>query len=98
MGIDLWLKTHFVLQRPPILKVKVLKFKSIKVTCFAAKKTGFPVQPGEKIRKTEFIEVHIERAVITQLENIVVRDIPHFFSYMRACTAPKNFLLTMFHF
>ena len=32
-----------------------------------------------KSGKTEFFEVHIKRAVITQLENSVVRHIPHFF-------------------
>ena len=53
MGIDLWFVTRYVAHRPSILKVKVLKFKSIKVTCFAAKKTGFPVQPDEKIRKNQ---------------------------------------------
>ena len=40
MGIDLWLKTCFVTQRPLILKVNVLNFKSIKVTRFAVKKSG----------------------------------------------------------
>ena len=51
MGIDLWFRANIYAPRPPILKVKVLKLKSIKVTCFAAKKPGFPVQPDEKIRK-----------------------------------------------
>ena len=37
-----------------------------------------------KSGKTEFFEVHTESAVITHL-NSVVRHIPHFFSYMRAC-------------
>ena len=48
MGIDLWFKTRFVMQRPPIFKVNVLNFKSIKVTCFAIKKSGFLVHldPG----------------------------------------------------
>ena len=51
MGIILWLKTRFVLKSPPILKVKVLNFKLIKVTCFAVKnprisgsqRSGIPV-------------------------------------------------------
>jgi len=43
MGVDLWFSTRFVSQRPPILKVKVLNFKSIKVTCFDAEKSGFLV-------------------------------------------------------
>ena len=50
MGIDLWLKTRFVLQSPPILKVKVLNFKSIKVTCFAVKNPGFPVHKDPEFR------------------------------------------------
>ena len=37
-----------------------------------------------KSGETEFYEVHTEKAVITHL-NSVVRHIPHFFSYMRAC-------------
>ena len=41
MGIDLWFYSRFVSQRAPILKVKVLNSKSIKVTCFAAEKSGF---------------------------------------------------------
>ena len=41
MGIDLWFKTRFVMQRPPIFKVNVLNFKSIKVTCFAIKNPDF---------------------------------------------------------
>ena len=44
MGIDLWLKTRFVLQSPPILKVKVLNFKSIKVICFVVKNPDFLVK------------------------------------------------------
>ena len=39
--------------------------------CLNAKKSGFPVQPDEKIRKTEFFEVHIKRAVITHLITVL---------------------------
>ena len=35
--------------------------------CLNAKKSGFPVQPDEKIRKNRVFEVHIKRAVITHL-------------------------------
>ena len=41
MGIDLWFSSRFFAQRPPIFKDKVLDFKSIKVTCFPGKKSGF---------------------------------------------------------
>ena len=50
MGIDLWFPSRFFAQRPPIFKVNVLNFKSIKVTCFAAKKPGFPVQTDPEFR------------------------------------------------
>ena len=43
MGINLSFYPRFVSQRPPILEVDVLNFKSIKVTCFAAEKFQFPV-------------------------------------------------------
>ena len=46
LGIDLWFKTRFVMQRPPIFKVNVLNFKSI---MFAVKKSGYPVHPDQKI-------------------------------------------------
>ena len=41
---------RFVLLRPPILKVKVLIFKTIKVTCFAAEKSGIPVHMDPEFR------------------------------------------------
>ena len=47
------------------------------------KNPDFRFNRMRKSRKTEFFEVHTERAVITHL-NSVVRHIPHFFSYMRA--------------
>ena len=47
----MWFVTRYVAHRPSILKVKVLNFRYIKVTCNAAKKPGFPVKPDEKIRK-----------------------------------------------
>ena len=50
MGIDLWLKTRFSAHRPSILKVKVLDFKSIKVTSFAAEKSGFPAHMDLEFR------------------------------------------------
>ena len=45
-----------------------------------------------KSGKTEFFKVHIERAVITQLENSVVRDIPHFLATCvhAHCAAPNQ--------
>ena len=46
MGIDLWLKTRFLTQRPLIFKVNVLNFKAIEVKRFAEKKSGFPVHPA----------------------------------------------------
>ena len=50
MGIDLWFSTRFVSQRPPILKVKVLNFKSIKVRGFDAEKCGFLVHMDPEFR------------------------------------------------
>ena len=41
------------------------------------KKPDFRFTRMRKSGKTEFFEVHIERAVITQLENSVVRHILH---------------------
>ena len=41
------------------------------------KKPDFRFNRMRKSGKTEFFEVHIERAVITQLENSVVRHILH---------------------
>ena len=55
------------------------------------KKPDFRFNRMRKSGKTEFIEVHIERAVITHL-NSVVRHIPHFFIYMRACR-PSTLLI-----
>ena len=48
MGIDLWFKTRFVMQKPPIFKVNVLNYKSIKVTRYAVKESEIPVHvdPG----------------------------------------------------
>ena len=59
MGIDLWLKTRFVLQSPPILKVKVLNLKSIKVTCFGAKKSGFPVHKDQEFQFKIFKQLSV---------------------------------------
>ena len=42
------------------------------------KNPDFRFNRMRKSGKTEFFEVHIKRAVITQLENSVVRHIPHF--------------------
>ena len=42
------------------------------------KKPDFRLNRMRKSGKTEFFEVHIERAVITQSENSVVRHISHF--------------------
>ena len=39
-------------------------------TCSGEEKSGFPVQPEEK-QKTEFFEVHIERALITHLITVL---------------------------
>ena len=50
MGINLWFSKRFVSQRPRILKVKVLDFKSIKVTSFAAEKSGFPAHTDPEFR------------------------------------------------
>ena len=47
------------------------------------KNPDFRFNRMRKSGKTEFFEVHIKRAVITQLENSVVRHIPHFFSGIR---------------
>ena len=55
MGIDLWFQANISASRPPILKVKVLKWPPIWGICFNAKKSGFPVQPDEKIRKSRVL-------------------------------------------
>ena len=54
MGIDLWSGTRFVACRPPILKVKVLNFKSIKVTRFPGEKSGFPVHMDPEFQFKDF--------------------------------------------
>ena len=55
------------------------------------KKPDFRFNRMRKSGKTEFIEVHIERAVITQLENSVVRDIPHFLATCAHAQLQKTF-------
>ena len=63
------------------------------------KKPDFRFNRMRKSGKTEFIEVHIERSVITQLENSVVRDIPHFLATCAHAhclhTSKLNFLLAL---
>ena len=49
MGIDRF-ETHFVGNRPPILKVKVLNSMFIKVTCNDAEKSGCPVNTASEFR------------------------------------------------
>ena len=70
MGIDLWFRVNISAPRPPILKVKVLNCP-IWGMCFYAKKTYFRVNQMRKSGKTEFFEVHIERAVITHLITVL---------------------------
>ena len=67
----MWFVTRYVAHRPSILKVKVLNFRYIKVTCNAAKKPDFRLNRMRKSGKTEFFEVHIERAVITHLITVL---------------------------
>ena len=55
------------------------------------KKPDFRFNRMRKSGKTKFIEVHIERAVITQLENSVVRDIPHFLAACAHAQLQKTF-------
>ena len=40
-------------------------------TCYGEEKSGFPVQPEEKIRKNRVFEVHIEKALITHLITVL---------------------------
>ena len=51
------------------------------------KKSGFPVQPDEKIRKTEFFEVHIERAVITHFKTVLFIT---FCTFLAACAHAQS--------
>ena len=79
MGIDLWFRTNISAPRPPILKVKVLNFPSIWGMCLNAKKSGFPVQPDEKIRKNRVFWSTYRESCYHTFDNSVVRHIPHFF-------------------
>ena len=65
------------------------------------KKSGFPVQPDEKIRKNQvFWSTYRERSYHT-FDNSVVLHIPHFFSCMHAYTAEyfhNTFKISFFEF
>ena len=50
--------------------------------CFGEKKSGFPVQPGEKIRKNRVFWSTYRESCYHTFDNSVVRHIPHFFSHM----------------
>ena len=70
-------------------------------SCFGEKKSGFPVQPDEKIRKNQvFWSTYRERSYHT-FDNSVVLHIPHFFSCMHAYTAEyfhNTFKISFFEF
>ena len=60
-------------------------------TCFGEEKSGFPVQPDEKIRKNRvFLSTYRESSYHT-FDNSVVRHIPHFFQ-PHAHVQPKIFM------
>ena len=53
-------------------------------TCFGEEKSGFPVQPDEKIRKNRVFWSTYRESSYHTFDNSVVRHIPHFFSHMGA--------------
>ena len=79
MGIDFRFRVNIYAPRPPILKVKVLKWPPVWGICFNAKESGFPVQPDEKIRKNRVFWSTYRESSYHTFDNSVVRHIPHFF-------------------
>ena len=77
MGIDLWFWPNFSAPRPPILKVKVLKWPPVWGICFNAKESGFPVQPDEKIRKNRVFWSTYREGCYHTFDNSVVHHILH---------------------
>ena len=56
-------------------------------TCYGEEKSGFPVQPEEKIRKNRVFWSTYSESSYHTFDNSVVRHILHFFSHMCAQTA-----------
>ena len=75
MSLESWFQPRFVAHRPPIFKVKVLNYAWCMGTCYGEEKSGFPVQPEEKIRKNRVFWSTYRESSYHTFDNSVVRHI-----------------------